>query len=436
MQENRKEYGVAVLGFGTVGAGVVEGLLKNADLLRERTGLSIALRGVADLDIVSNRGIDLDDSLLTTDASALIAREDVDIVVELIGGEGVAKTLILDALSKGKDVVTANKALLAKFGAELYDAAYKAGSDLFYEAAVGGGIPIVKVFREGLVANHVNSIHGILNGTCNYILTRMEKEKKSFDEILSDAQELGFAEAEPSLDVDGWDTAHKAAILASLAYGFAVDMDQMCVEGLRGIEPYDLDVASSLGYKIKLLAIVKPDEEGADVRVHPALIPEHHMLASVSGVFNAVLVNGDMVGDTLYYGPGAGREATASSVIADIVDVARNLVHESSGRLPALHAHRTEARVSSPDKLVLRYYVRLSLLDEPGSLAQLAAVLADHGIGIASLVQRDSNEGHYVPVIVLTAAAREADMKRALDTIVGLDVVEGSPVRIRVEELA
>lgn len=436
MQNKTQIWGVGVLGFGTVGAGVVEGLLRNGDLIRHRTGLNLELRGVADLDIETDRGVKLDSALLTTDAMALIHREDIHIIVELIGGEGIAKTFILEALRAGKDVVTANKSLLAKHGAELVAAARESGSDLYFEAAVGGGIPIIKAFREGLVANRILSIYGILNGTCNYILTRMENEKKPFEEILADAQKLGFAEAEPSLDVDGWDTAHKAAILASLAYGFPVDLDDMLVEGLRGIDPHDIEIAASLGYRIKLLAVIKPDAEGADVRVHPALIPEDAMLASVHGVFNAISVRGDVVGDTLYYGRGAGREATASAVLADVVDVARNLREDASGRISAMPDYREQGRVRSVDGLISRHYLRLNLMDRPGSLAQLAGILGENEIGIASLIQREENHGRFVPVILLTGAAEESDMRRAIEQMEALDAVEGRVVRFRIEDVS
>lgn len=435
MEQQEIQFGVGVLGFGTVGAGVVQGLSQNQTLIRQRTGLTLNLRGVADLDIETDRGVEIDPSILTTDAQALIDDPEIQILVELIGGEGIARELILKALRAGKDVVTANKALLAKHGAELYQTAAESGSDLFYEAAVGGGIPVVKAFREGLVANHIVSVYGILNGTCNYILTRMEEEKAPLEEILADAQRLGFAEAEPSLDVDGWDTAHKAAILGSLAYGFPVPMDQMLVEGIMGLQPYDIEMAESLGYRIKLLAVIKPSEEGADVRVHPALIPEDHLLASVHGVFNAVLVDGDIVGETLYYGKGAGREATSSAVISDIVDVARNRASSGAGRLPPLVSYRKSGAVRSMDLLETRYYVRMNLMDKPGSLAMVSGILAEYGIGIASLIQREENRGEYVPVIFLTTRSLEKNMNQALEKIEGLQIVSGSPTRIRIEDL-
>ncbi|HPJ57357.1 MAG TPA: homoserine dehydrogenase, partial [Kiritimatiellia bacterium] len=308
-----KEIGVAVLGFGTVGAGVVETLQKNGELLAERLGLRLVLRGVADLDLDTDRGVAVDRALLTNDAKSLIERDDVDVVAELIGGTGAARDLILQALKLGKPVVTANKKLLAEHGREIHTVAEENGTELLYEASVGGGIPIVKALREGLAANRIESLYGILNGTCNYILTRMEEEHLPFDEVLSAAQAAGYAEAEPSLDIDGHDTAHKAAVLASLAYGCIVPLDKVQVSGIRGMAAADIAYAAEMGYRIKLLAIIRGGADGVEVSVQPTLVEHRHPLATVSGVYNAVLVHGDIVGTTLYYGRGAGRAATASA---------------------------------------------------------------------------------------------------------------------------
>ena len=332
MSEIMKEIGIGLLGFGTVGAGVVEGLQKNGDLIARRIGAKLVLRQIADIDLDRDRGVKIDRSLLTRDAESVIQNPSVDVVIELIGGMGIARDLILKALSFGKPVVTANKALLAEKGEEIYRAAAEQGAAVYCEASVGGGIPIIKALREGLVANHIQSIYGILNGTCNYILTRMEQEKLPFDQVLKAAQAAGYAEAEPSLDIDGIDTAHKAVILASLAYGFPVPMKSVHVEGIRGLDPADIANAAELGYRIKLLGVIKRVGKEIEVRIHPTLVPHRHMLASVDGVFNAIWVSGDVVGDTLYYGRGAGRAATSSAVLSDLADVARDLQSGLKGR--------------------------------------------------------------------------------------------------------
>lgn len=428
-----RQIGVGILGFGTVGAGVAEGLLANGQLLADRTGMMLTLRRIADLDIERDRGVSIDPALLITDAASVVDDPDVDVIVELIGGTTVAKDLILRALARGKPVVTANKALLAHHGAEIYAAAEKGGADLFFEASVGGGIPVIRAFREGLIGNHIFSIYGILNGTCNYILTRMEQDDLPFDAVLQEAQDAGFAEAEPGLDIDGIDTAHKAVVLASLAYGFPVPFDALHVEGIRGIDPGDIAMARKLGYGIKLLAVIKDCDGRIDVRVHPTLVPSDHLLASVHGVFNAVMVDGDVVGETLYYGKGAGREPTASAVIGDLVDVARNLLHGSEGRVPAFMAHRENGTLLPMSEVRTRYYLRLSLLDQPGVFARVSKVLGDHQIGIASLVQQEYRAGEYVPVVIVTHHAQEANFQNALAEIGTLGLTNQPPVRYRIE---
>ena len=431
-----KEIGVAVLGFGTVGAGVVETLQQNGELLAERLGLRLVLRGVADVDLDTDRGVAVDRALLTTDAQALIQRPDVDVVVELIGGTGVARDFILQALKLGKPVVTANKKLLAEHGEELHRVAAEHRTELFFEAAVGGGIPIIKALREGLAANHIESIYGILNGTCNYILTRMEEELLPFDEVLAAAQAAGYAEAEPSLDIDGHDTAHKAAVLASLAYGCIVPLQQVQVSGIRGLAAVDISYAARMGYRIKLLAIIQGGPEGVEVSVQPTLVSHNHQLAAVGGVFNAVLVHGDVVGTTLYYGRGAGRAATASAVVADLADVALNL--RAGGRrwdLSGVQA-KTPVVFRDPGEIVARYYVRFSMFDRPGTLAKVATVLGDHGIGIDSVMQQEAAaDAEFVPVIFVTAPAREKDLAAALTEIGGqAGITDRAPVRYRIED--
>ena len=429
------EIGVGLLGFGTVGAGVVEGLQKNGDLLAERTGVRLALRRIADVDLERDRGVKVEPGVLTRDAAAVINDPAVQVVVELIGGTKIAKDLILQALALGKPVVTANKALLAEHGEEIFAAAARYHTDVFYEASVAGGVPIIRALREGLVANRIVRIYGILNGTCNYILTRMDREQMTFEHALKEAQAAGFAEADPGLDIDGHDTAHKAAILAALAYGVQVPMSRVHVEGIRGLSKTDMECARGLGYAIKLLAVIKCVDGAIEVRVHPTLVPAGHMIASVSGVFNVVLVEGDIVGQTAYYGRGAGRLPTASAVISDLADVARRLA-AGPGRLPE-SAPRPAASAVYRDlgSIVSRYYLRLSLLDKPGMLGQVMTILGRHGISIASVLQKEMHAGRHVPVIIVTDQAQEKDFEAALRSLDAMDGVGGRTVRMRIEDL-
>jgi len=431
-----KQIGVGILGFGTVGAGVAEGLLRNRRTLAERLGVDVALKRIADIDITTDRGVAVDASLLTTDVMAVINDADIHVVVELIGGTGVAKELVLAALNAGKPVVTANKKLLAEYGDEIFDVAEKNGVDLYFGASVGGGIPIIRVLREGLAGNEIQGIHGILNGTCNYILTRMEQEGLPFDEVLDAAQKAGYAEADPSLDIDGFDTAHKASILASLAYGFHVPMEQVVVEGIRNLSGMDVKFASEFGYRIKLLAAIRREQSEIEVCVHPTLVPLTHMLASVNHAFNAVMVHGDLSGNTLYYGRGAGREPTASTVIGDIGDVARNLVagqpRYRRGIPVANEEHftmRPSAEVSS------KYYIRLMVMDKAGALGIMTAILGKYGVSILAATQKayaDEEEmPGYVPVVMLTHTVRGADMDAALRDIFEAGVVNEHPVCLR-----
>ncbi len=430
------EIGVGLLGFGTVGAGVVEGLQKNGDLLSERIGAKLAVRRIADLDLERDRGVKVEPGVLTRDTAAVIGDPSVHVVVELIGGTGIARQFILQALRLGKPVVTANKALLAEHGEEIFATAAQYGTEVWFEASVAGGVPIIRALREGLVANRISRIYGILNGTCNYILTRMDREGMTFEHALKEAQAAGFAEANPALDVDGVDTAHKAAILASLAYGVQVPMSRVHVEGIRSLAKTDIEYARDLGYGVKLLAVIKNIEGAVEVRVHPTLVPATHMIASVSGVFNAVLVEGDIVGQTAYYGRGAGRLPTASAVISDLAEVARQLT-AGKGRLPA-QAQRRAAAVTYRDmgEIVSRYYLRLSLLDKPGILGQVTTILGQHGISIASVLQKEMHAGKHVPVVIVTDRAREQAFEAALRTLDGMDGVGGRTIRMRIEDLA
>ncbi len=428
-----EEIGVGLLGFGTVGAGVVEGLQQNGDIMAERLGVRPVLRRIADIDIESDRGVTVDPAILTTDAKSVINDPSVDIVVELIGGTGIARELVTMALSQGKAVVTANKKLLAEYGSEIYALAETNQADLGFGASVGGGIPIIRALREGLCANQVKSIYAILNGTCNYILTQMEAEGQAFDVALKAAQELGFAEADPSLDIDGFDTAHKAAILASLAYGSPIDADAVYVEGIRGLDMSDLEHALEFGYRIKLLAVIKRDGDQVEVRVHPTLVPLDHMLASVSGVFNAVMVDSDLADRTLYYGRGAGRAPTASTVLSDVADVMRNLAKSAQHRVPAVPSTGENLPVKPMQDVQSRYYLRLMPADKPGVLAQFTGILGEHGISIESVLQKGSARDGHVPVVLITHEAREADVTKAIEKIDALDVVRAGTVRLRIE---
>lgn len=429
-----KEIGLGLLGFGTVGAGVVEGLQKNGDLIASRSGVRLVLRKIADLDLERDRGVSVDRSVLTTDAMSVIRDPSIHIIIELIGGVGIARELVTEALKMGKPVVTANKKLLAEHGASLFALADANKVDLRFEASVAGGIPIIQALRDGLIANHIPNLYGILNGTCNYILTRMEQEGLPFDEVLRDAQNLGFAEAEPSLDIDGHDTAHKAALLASLAYGFPFPLKSVYVEGIRGIARDDISYAAEMGYRVKLLAVVKKQDNAVSVRVHPAMVPVTHMIASVSGVFNAVMVSGDVVGDTLYYGRGAGRLPTASAVLSDVTSVARQLATQSRHHLPAFIPEGEKPSIEPVDAIRCRYYLRLTVQDKPGVLARVAGILGEHQISIASMIQKDMPGKETAEMIMMTHMALEKDCRDALRKIDALDVIKAPTVRFRVEE--
>ncbi len=428
------EYKVGILGFGTVGAGVADCLLNNVEVIAKRTGVKPVLAGIADLDIKTDRGVKVPKELLTTDASELIHR--VDVVVELIGGTTVAKKFILQALNEGKSVVTANKALLAEHGEELFAAAEKNHADLYYEASVGGGIPIIKGLREGFSANRISRIYGILNGTCNYILTRMEREEIDFAPVLKDAQQLGYAEANPSLDIDGFDTAHKAAILAALAYGKWFGMDPIYVQGIRDVSLADIKFAGELGYKIKLLAILKQDKDGkVEIRVHPTMIPKKTQLAMIDEVFNGVMVTGDYVGDTLFYGRGAGRSATASAVVSDVVDIGLNLATKSVRRIASFREGPQFTSLVKMDDVKSRYYLRIQVLDVPGVLAKATRILGENDISISSLVQREGQSRNNVSLLVITHQTLEKHIKAAISQINALPEVRDTVKLIRIEDI-
>ncbi len=428
-----KKVKVGIIGFGTVGSGVADCLLKNGDVIERRSGVRLELAKIADLDIKTDRGVKVAPGVLTTDADQLI--KEVDVVVELVGGTTIAKEFILKALKAGKPVVTANKALLAEKGNELFAAAEKSKSDIYYEASVAGGIPIIKALREGLAGNRINKIYGILNGTCNYILTRMERENINFAPVLKEAQKLGYAEANPSLDVDGFDTAHKAAILASLAYGEWFGMKPIHVEGISNITLMDIKYASDLGYKIKLLAVIKQEKDDVQIRVHPALVPKKALLANINEVFNGVMVNGDYVGDALFYGRGAGRNATASAVVADLLDVGLNLQFGSHRRVPAFRIGPQYRKLTPMDNIKTRYYLRMEVKDNPGVVAKIATILGNKKINISSVIQHESPSKKSVPLIFLTDTAVEKSIKSAIAQIEKLSEVNQKVNLIRIEDI-
>ena len=429
-----KQIGVGILGFGTVGAGVADGLLKHRDVMAKRLGVDIVLRKIADLDITTDRGIQVPEGVLTTDAKGVLSDPEIDIVVETIGGTGIAKTFVLEALNGGKCVVTANKKLLAEHGREIFETAAKNDVDIYFGASVGGGIPIIRVLREGLAGNEIESIHGILNGTCNYILTRMENEGLPFESVLKDAQKLGYAEANPSLDIDGFDTAHKACILAALAYGFQPGVDQVQVEGIRNLDGADVKYAADFGYRIKLLAVVAKDGSEVEVGVHPTLIPFSHMLANVNDAFNAAYVKGDMSDYTMYYGRGAGRAPTASTVIGDIGDIARNLAYDETRYARGVPNYAEgKVRLRAAGDIRSKYYLRFMLADRPGAMGVVASALGKHGVSISALSQKESSEGNLpVPVVAMTRVAKAADIDAALAEIKAAGVTGEDPVKLRV----
>ena len=429
-----KQIGVGILGFGTVGAGVAEGLLKHREVMAKRLDVDIVLKKIADLDIVTDRGVAVEPGMLTVDAKSICSDPSVQIVVETIGGTGIAKTLVLEALNNGKCVVTANKKLLAEYGKEIFDTAERNNVDIYFGAAVGGGIPIIRVLREGLAGNDVETIHGILNGTCNYILTRMENEGLPFDVVLKDAQRLGYAEANPSLDVDGFDTAHKACILASLAFGFQPKVDEVQVKGIRDLAGEDVKYAADFGYRIKLLASIARYGEEVAISVSPTLVPFTHMLSNVNDAFNAVMVKGDMSDNTMYYGRGAGRAPTASTVVGDIGDIARNLAKgETRYRRGAPDYADGSVALRAAGEIVSKFYIRFLVADKPGAFGTIASILGKHSVSISAASQKAGGNGNdAVPVVAITHAAKAADLERALADIKASGVIAGEPVALSI----
>jgi homoserine dehydrogenase len=438
-----QQVNLGIIGGGTVGGGVFQAVQRNGALMASRLGIQLKVAKVAVRDLNKPRAVKIPEAMLTTDWAGVVNDPSVNLIVELMGGTSTARSVVLQSLKLGKPVVTANKALLSAHGEELFEASQRTGANLYYEASVAGGIPIIKVLREGLIGNRITRLYGIVNGTCNYILTRMKLEGGEFKDILGDAQRLGYAEADPTLDVDGHDAAHKIGILASLAHGFWVNPRQIHVEGIRTITQLDIQFAGQLGYTIKLLGVVRKSEATParakknclpiQVSVHPALIPHSHVLANVNHVFNAVLVRGDIVGDTLYYGRGAGQDATASAVLSDLADAALDLKSGTPSRVPPFVPHERDGAVLPIEKTVSRYYLRLSVIDRPGTLARIASILARAKIGISSVIQPEGHEGESVPLILMLHDAQHDAMSKALTRMARLPVVKGAPMMLRVE---
>jgi homoserine dehydrogenase len=427
---------IGLLGFGTIGTGVVRVLRENAEVIQQRLGASVQLLKIADLDITTDRGVPVEPGILTTNVEDVISHPDIDLVIELIGGYEPAKSFLLKAIANGKNVVTANKALLAVHGQEIIAAANKAGVSVMFEAAVGGGIPVISPIKESLGANRFSSVLGILNGTCNYILTKMTDHGSEFAAVLKEAQQLGYAEADPTFDIEGVDTAHKIALLSGLCFGTRVDFNQVYIEGISNIDAVDISFAKQMGYKIKLLAIGKNHGDQIEVRVHPTMIPAEDQLAEVDGVFNAVRLTGDFVGPTLLYGSGAGMDPTASAVMGDVMAIGRDILSGARLRVPIMGCCE-EAVQSLPiqpmSEIISHYYLHFRSLDRPGVLARIAGCLGDHNISIQSMIQPESHDADCVPIVLMTHAAKEADIVKALKEIEAFDITCQPPRLIRVE---
>ena len=427
---------VGMVGFGTVGTGVAKILTQNSALIRRRVGVPVELVRVADLDITTDRGVRLPQGVLTADVRAVLEDPSIDIVLELIGGYDAAKRVILDAMAKGKQVVTANKALLAVHGEELFEAAARQRVDLGFEASVGGGIPVIRALTEGLAANTILSIYGIINGTSNYILSRMSREGHAFQEVLAEAQRAGYAEADPTLDVAGTDSAHKLSIMVSLAYGTPVNFKEIYTEGITKITPLDITYDREFGFTIKLLAIAKFLDGEIEARVHPTMIPSSSPVEQVEGVYNAIQLVGDAVNDIVFYGQGAGAMPTGSAVVSDVIAIARNLLKGTSGRVPPASFQsdqRRPLRIRPMEEIATFYYMRFMVQDRPGVLSQISGVLGRHGISISSVLQKGRQEGQTVPVVIMTHTATERDIQASLREIDRMAFISEPTTLIRVE---
>jgi len=425
-----------LLGFGTIGTGVVRNFQQNRLTIEKRLGTELKLVKIADLDIETDRGVELEPGVLSADVKDVINNPEVDIVIELIGGYEPARSFILQAIANGKHIVTANKALMAVHGQEIIAAADQQGVSVLFEAAVGGGIPIISAIKENLCSNEFSSVLGILNGTCNFILTKMTEEGSDFAPVLQEAQDLGYAEADPTFDIEGVDTAHKIALLSALCFGTSVDFNQVYTEGISNIAAIDIQFAKQMGYKIKLLAIGKNLGDKIEVRVHPTMIPGTYQLAEVNGVFNAVRLNGDFVGPTLLYGSGAGMDATASAVMGDVMSISRDILSGARSRVPIMGYCPDQIKslpIKAMSEIVSHYYLRFTTLDQPGVLAQIAGSLGKYNISIQSMIQPEWHSADSIPIVLMTHAAKEADVAKALTEIEGLDIISQPTCLIRVE---
>jgi homoserine dehydrogenase len=432
-----KNINIGLLGCGTVGTGVARMLLNGGDLIKSRVGATLTLKRVADIDAAKDRGVRFAPGVLIEDAWAVVNDPSIDIVVEMIGGDTIAKEFILSAIENGKQIVTANKALLASQGNILFRAAAEKGVDLAFEASVGGCMPIIKTIRESLVGNRIQAMIGILNGTCNYILSKITDDGSPFASALAEAQAKGYAEANPALDVEGHDTAHKIAILSALAYGMEINLADVYTEGISHITPMDIEFAGQFGYRIKLLAISKFKGQTVEARVHPTMIPFDNMLSNVNGTLNAITISADAVEDILLSGRGAGMMPTASAVVGDLVDISRNLLSGTAGRVPLLSFQRDAIKkipVMPISEIVTHYYLRFSALDRPGVLSTISGILGSCGISIKTAYQKGRKINGSVPLVMLTHAAKEAAVTKALNEIASLDVVSARPVLIRIED--
>jgi homoserine dehydrogenase len=425
---------VGIIGFGTVGSGVVKALMEKRAYLRRRLGASINIAKVCDKDLRRKRPVQIDRRLLTRDVNQVIDNPEIDIVVELMGGISPAQDFIIRALKNRTHVVTANKALLSEEKRRLFKVADKNGVELRFEASVAGGVPIIKALREGFVANRIGSIYGIINGTCNYILSEMTQKHISFNAALEQAKKKGYAERKPALDIEGHDSAHKLAILASMVFGIDVRPRDIYVEGITNISDSDISYAAGFGYVIKLLAIAKKMGRELELRVHPTLVAKNHPLASVSSNFNAVFLESDMMGETLLYGQGSGSAPSASAVVSDIIDIARNILNQSEYKIPSIVYDKQVDRIKSQRDFYTSYYIRFSALDKPGVLAKISKILAQHRISIASVSQKARRRERIVPIVMMTHDAKESALSRALERIDNLDIIRKKSVIIRSEK--
>jgi len=429
----KQKINIGLIGLGTVGTGVVKILESNGDLIQRRLGVPIEIVKVAVRDMKRDRGVSLQPGLLTTNPMDVVTHPDIDIVVELIGGYEPAKQLILESIARGKQVVTANKALLAEYGDEIFSKARAASIQIGFEASVAGGIPVLKALKESLAANRILSIYGIINGTSNYILTKMTDEDRQFPDVLAEAQKAGYAEADPTFDIEGIDSAHKLAILVNLAFGTHLKPADIYTEGISSIRPIDIDFGKEFGYKLKLLAISKYRDGKVESRVHPTMVPDDYPIAKVQGVYNAIQIVGDACGDIMLYGRGAGSLPTGSAVVGDIIDIGRSILIGASRALPVPQIGMAPIEIQPMDNIHALYYVRFMVFDRPGVLSEISGIFGRYNISIASVIQRGRKEGSAVPLVFMTHTALEHDMKSALVEIKQLACMSEDPVLIRVE---